>query len=138
MNEKCLFNRVVKHVKIKLKVIGVIAIGVFLFGGNVTQCAIGRRQSDRISEISGRYSEQNRRTSGLVEFVSTEIGAVGAGLGDISSALRVDATDIRSIAAGIRAAAETAETMEKRLVYLVWRLHNFDRVCHYNLNTEVE
>ena len=116
----------------------IITLAVMFVTSNIGQCTINKRGSERIGELDRQYSELHGRTSELIGIVSGEIGEIGVGLGDLSAALRIDANDLRSIAAGVRAAAQTVSEMEDRIDSLDRRLRDFTDV-HYGItNDEVE
>jgi len=123
-----LSKTIIRGKKYAVKIIVGIAIGV-LFSGNVAQWSFwsrnDQRQAERISELDRQYSEQSRKAGELIGVVSGTLGEIRCGLDSLATALRFDATDLRSIATGVRTAAEEVVAMENYIDYLYRHLHHF-------------
>ena len=116
-----------------------LAFGFLLsFVSGTSQCSINKRQSERIGELDRQYSELSRRTSDIIGVVSREVEEIGIGLGSVAGALRLDATDLRSIASGVRQAAAEVADMEKRIESLDRDLSDFIGWYYDSLDAEIE
>lgn len=99
---------------------------------------IDQRAAERISELDRQYSEQSGAARKLLGDVGDGLTEIQERLSSLSGALRVDATDLRSIANGIRTAAWEVEEMENIITDLWDHLRGFIDFYYDTLDQEIE